>query len=461
MTRPRNVLIVSYFFPPAGGAGTQRAAKFAKYLPEFGWSPIVLTHPPEETQYEWNPNDASLVDDVGEHATVRRVSALKNPSGWARNIPRIDIAQNWLEPALDEAESIVSSHRVEAVLITMSPFDLCFLGREMKKRLGLPVVYDLRDPWALDGVRLHGSKARWKIDLDAMVSTLSHADGVIANTPEAARAIRNAVPTLGDGDVRTIPNGFDAQDFANAPKMHTCSARADSFCLTHAGGFASGALYLYGGALGWLKRLRHFRAEPLDQSGRTPLHLLRAIALLRKQKHPLGSVLHLRLIGRSEAATKRCIAESGVEDAVEQVGYLPHRDAVATLWRADALFLHLHGLPPGRRSLIVPGKTYEYLASGRPILGCLPEGDSRDMVERSGRGYCANPCDPKEIAATLVRMYEDIQGGTWQKQVDQSWLAAYERKALTGRLARFLEQVCARGYGSNERSVNQLEERFK
>ena len=108
---------------------------------------------------------------------------------------------------------------------------------------------------------------------------------------------------------------------------------------------------------------------------------------------------------------------------------------------ADALFLPLHGLPPGRRSLIVPGKTYEYLAAGRPIVGCLPEGDARDLVERSRLGFCAHSCRSHEIAAALKRLWAARQAEHPFERTVPAWLKRFDRRFLTEKLARYLDRI--------------------
>jgi glycosyltransferase involved in cell wall biosynthesis len=105
--------------------------------------------------------------------------------------------------------------------------------------------------------------------------------------------------------------------------------------------------------------------------------------------------------------------------------------------KTDGLFLPLHGLPRGSRSRIVPGKTYEYLRSGLPILGCLPQGDARDLVEGSGRGYCASPCDVDEIASALARMVSDWRASRLA-EADLAPIRRFERRALTQDLAATL-----------------------
>lgn len=385
-------------------------------------------------------SDPSLVEEVGPSTQVHRVRAA-SAEDWARGVPDIDIARDWLEPALHEAQHLVRTQSVDAVMITMSPFDLCFVGQRLQQAFDVPVIYDLRDPWALDGWRLHGTRRRWRQDFTAMTQTLATAQGVIANTRESACALQKAIPTLDEKRLVTISNGYDAADFAE-PCDPPFEEESETFRLVHTGTFVSRELYRYEGWLGRLKRWRHHRPRRIDVSGRTPYHLLRAIRRLRRDHSDLGRRLRLVCVGQLDPWTHRCIDESGLQDVVSCTGYQPHARSITWIRHADGLFLPLGGLPNGERSLIVPGKTYEYLAAQRPILAALPPGDAFDMVTRSDRGFCADPCDETALSRALVAMDEACQDGRWgQRASAPEGLDAYERRTLTRRLATFLDRL--------------------
>jgi glycosyltransferase involved in cell wall biosynthesis len=434
----KRVLLITYHFPPEGGPGTQRSAKFAKYLSSFGWDPIVLTRAAGKDGDEWHSEDHTLFDELGQNLEVHRVLAGSEPRGWAAQVSPIDVARDWLEPAADAAMQIIKRTPVDAVLVSMSPFDLSYLGLQIRERTGVPVVFDLRDPWALDGWRLRGNWFRWRRDWNAMRETLSAADGVIANTSDARRVFLQQFRTLRDENVIAIPNGFDESDFERVATKQLTSTDLVRIC--HIGTLHCGELYRYEGLLGSLKRLKHYRPEPIDPTGRTPKYLLKAIRLLREKGDKRVEKLRVRLIGPIDAETRRCVEESGVSDLVEIVGYVTHHQAVEELVQADILFAPLHGLPEGRRSLIVPGKIYEYLRSGRPIVGCLPDGEARELVERAG-GECADPCDEAQIASAIQRLLDGKKLARHEQFPQPEWIKSYERRELTAQLGRFLDKV--------------------
>lgn len=430
----KRLIIVSYYFPPDGGAGTQRAAKFCKYLPTFGWTPVVVTRA-GDSGGRWAPPDPSLTADIGPCTQVIRVAVPDRRSGPARCGPCVDRCQPWVGSAYEQVAEIVRSWGADAVLITMSPFSLAHLGNALVRDSHVPVVLDLRDPWALDGWPMYPTRWHWLRDRRLMRRSLAGAAGVVMNTPEARRAVLEDVRGLDPDRVTAIPNGFDADDLGRW-EPHDRDGR---FLIVHAGSLHSYVLYPSRRLSDRVKRLVKYRPEPIRPEGRTLYYLLRAIQRLRAVGHPVGERALVTLVGDVDDQTRQSIRDAGMESAVQLLGYLPHKESVRWLSRADALFLPLHGLPAGRRSRIVPGKTYEYLAAGRPILGCLPAGDARDLVQACG-GFCADPCDPEEIAAALERIHDSAADRP--RAVPQpDWLTRFERRSLTGHLAMFLTRI--------------------
>ncbi|MEM7261239.1 MAG: glycosyltransferase, partial [Planctomycetota bacterium] len=379
----------------------------------------------------WDPEDATLLSDIDEGATIVRVPE-PEVTGRAR-------LSGWLDRATDAALEAIREHQPEVALITMSPFELTEIGDRLRAATSIPVVYDLRDPWALDGWRLYSTKTQWKRDFERMKQALGAADGVVANTPESKKAFLASIPALTEERTTVISNGFDAEDFDH----DLAPLESDRLWLVHTGTLHTRTLYEYEGLKGRLKKLRHHRPERIEPSGRTPQYLLRAVKRLREEEHPLGEKLRIAFIGLSDPHTERCVAESGVSDCVRIEGYLSHQESVHWLQRAHALFLPLHGFADRGRSLIVPGKVYEYLAARRPILACVPPGDARDIVEETGHAFVAEPCDEGSIMSALTALSEDIEANGLTRDLPES-LRRYERRNLTEELARFLDHVSQR-----------------
>jgi len=437
----KRVAIVAYYFPPIGGAGTQRAAKLCRYLGEFGWTPTVACADPS--------GDGSNRGVAARHLDQNMTSS-DIPTDLEVHRIDADDQEVWIDRAREHLKALIRDSRLDAILVTMSPFWLGEIVRECGPRL--PVVADLRDPWALDGVPTYRHWFQWKRDLRAMGQTLSAASHVVMNTPEA-RAV--ALKTFGNLDperVHAIPNGFDRADFEHAKPIPR--PEGTRFALVHTGTFLTKQAVRRTGLAARLKQRFHYRPEPIRPIGRSVGPVLEAIDLVRREKPALMEGFRFVHVGNLDQATKSWIDASPSRDLVESAGYLPHDESVGRLLGADALFLHLHGLPPGHRSRIVPGKTYEYLASGRPILGALPEGDSRDLLASRERCVLADPCEPSSIARALEQLIENGSELT-QSPLSDPELGPYDRREIARRMASVLDACVGRTNTARTLEVSQ------
>ncbi|MDZ4831120.1 MAG: glycosyltransferase [Phycisphaerae bacterium] len=422
-----HVQLFAYYFPPDGGAGTQRPASFARHFPSLGPSlgascTVITRTPPAKRNY-WEPLDATLVEAVERASRV------------VRTPPTTGGLDAWLTAAECVGEEEIRRQRPDVLLLTMSPFALWRVGASLADRHGIPVVFDLRDPWALDGWQSYRTWFHWRRERSEMRRMLRRADGVVANTPESRKLFLALEPSLRPERVTVVTNGWERDAF---PLPTPRVVPGDTMRIVFTGSFLSRPLYP-GSSLrervgAWLR----YVPEPIEASGRTPLHLLQALKDLRDRGLASGRETRLIVVGQKDEWTTRCVNESGVADAVEFAGYLSHAESVRAIREADALFLPLHGLPSGVRSRIVPGKAYEYLATGRPILGALPEGDAREILEGSGRAFIADPCDRVQLATALDRLHAAWRKGAFIESSAGAEIAMYERRSLAERLVEFL-----------------------
>jgi glycosyltransferase involved in cell wall biosynthesis len=429
----RRLLLICYYFPPTGGPGAQRPAKFARYLPEFGWDVCVLAPELHTVHGKWAPEDPSL----NGNTTVVRLERVAH-AGASLWRPHVDPHQGWAWGSWKRAKDLLTAECFDAVLITMSPFSLAHVGLALKREFNTPVVLDLRDPWVLDAWATYRCKLEWRRHRTFMRRSLAAADGVIANTPEALGSLKHEVPELGAEQWAVIPNGYDMQDLEGLSETYR---DPNWLTVVHTGSLHSSELYPSPGLISRAKRCLRYRPESIRPEGRTLKYLLEALRRLRRRRHPDAECVRVRCVGVVDAATERSVRESGVADQVELMGYLHHRESIRALLSADVLFLPLHGYADGSpRSLTVPGKTYEYLASRRPILGALPPGDARDLVERSGAGFVADPCDVEEIACRISELLL-----LWRAKAlpegAADWLGCFERRRQTQQLAAFLDSM--------------------
>jgi glycosyltransferase involved in cell wall biosynthesis len=331
-----------------------------------------------------------------------------------------------------------SGGEVDVILASMSPFETGEAAARLAARLRVPWVADLRDPWALDEMIVYPTRWHRARELRRMRRCLSSASLVIMNTPEAALALRRAFPEL-SGRTIAITNGFDAEDFPGAPARRC----GDRFRIVH-----TGALHVaLGSANRRRRRLRRWIGGELvevDILTRSHVYLLRALGRWRRDHADEVACAELVLAGDLSAADRSAVEGSAVADLVQMPGYLSHSESVALLRSADLLFLPMHALPPGERARIVPGKTYEYLAAKRPILGAVPEGDARDFVLASGLGEVCTPKDVEAMVEILRRHFEMKRAGQEPVPAPASFYRQFERRVITERLARALASVIGR-----------------
>lgn len=418
------VLLVAHYFPPDGGAGSQRPASFAQHLPELGVDlTVVCREVPADSRGKSDPLDESL---VARTAAARIVRARADDGDWTTALTRAALAE-------------AARNRPDAVVVTMSPFEHAGIASEVRLACGSPAVLDLRDPWALDGWFKYGHYFAWRSARERMRAALESADGVVMNVPGAADAARILAPRHGKIPYGVVTNGWEEADFPSPVPV----ARGSEWRIRFAGTFLCGF---------WKRRslLRRVRArlltsgERIDERGRSPYFLLAAIRMLREAGEPAGLDAVVELAGRRENEIDEIVAASGVADRVRHLGFLPHDQSAAFVSGADALLLPMHGLPSGARARMVPGKLYEYFATGRPILGLVPAGDARDWISRDERSRIADPCDARSIAEALRRLHAEWREGRAAPSVRHPMAQEFTRRAQAERFVEYLREVVAR-----------------
>jgi hypothetical protein len=430
------LLLLAYHFPPLGGPGTQRAVRFARDLPALGHELTVVTGPGQSTG-RWDPLDETLMDRLTERIAVRRVGGPVPPGGgradrWLDR--RTPFAKWWVEGAVAAATPV--ARQADAILCTMAPYETAFAAAQLSQENGVPWIADLRDPWALDEMRIYPTALHRNRDLRRMADVLRTAHGIIMNTAEARTALIEAFPDLGLKHVAVVPNGFDSRDFlptAPAPRDRDRPLR-----IVH-----TGSLHLQMGRdhrqAGRTRRLLG-GAQEIDILPRSHFYLVEALTAMRRNGYIDRGDVELHLAGvLSDADLEIC-------EHIDLVahGYVDHDASTELLRSADLLFLPMHDLPDGRRARIVPGKTYEYLAAGRPILAAVPEGDARDLVGGAPGALLCAPTDARAMARMVVSELDHLrQRGRrpdrWHPQVSE-----FEHHHLADALSTVIERIVGR-----------------
>jgi glycosyltransferase involved in cell wall biosynthesis len=296
----------------------------------------------------------------------------------------------------------------------------------------VPWIADLRDPWALDEMRVYQSAAHRKLELRHMRHSLESAAAIVMNTPEARTQLKRVFPEFSDR-AHSIPNGYDSADF----EMQRDAPGDDgSFRIVHTGDLHT-AFGLRHRSAGPLRRVLGGTLGEVDVLARSHVFLLEAVDRLFDRRPELRGAVEIHLAGEMDAADTAAIR--GAE--VIAHGYLTHAEAIRLMRTADLLFLPMHGLPHGQRARIVPGKTYEYLASDRPILAAVPEGDARDLLDRADSALFCCPSDVECMARVIESQVDRKIAGLSAPKPRREVLRPYERQELTSRLAALFDSI--------------------
>ena len=434
----RRILFHSYHFPPTGGSGAQRPARMVRCLPELGYEPVVVTAP-GPTEERWTPTDVTLASDLPSNTIVRRLRGPEPASstGWRHRAERwLRVRDPWTRSWIDGSTRLgIKAAReadVELVYAWMQPYASAEAAVRIARAIDRPWVADLGDPWALDEMMIYPTGLHRRMELRLMRRVLGTAAAIVMSTPEAARRVRAAFPELADKIVVAIPNGFDAGDFAGEPPTRS----DDAFRIVHTG-YLHTELGHRQRRTAALRQLLGGSVRGVDILSRSHVFLIEAVEQVHREHVELAERLEIHFAG---VLSPRDLAVAGRTPAAKILGFVSHDESLALVRTADLLFLPMHDLPEGLRATVVPGKTYEYLASGRPILAAVPEGDARDLLLAAGTASLCRPKDVDGIAAAIVQAYERSRSGV-QAQPPNELLRRYEYRVLAGQLASVFDQL--------------------
>lgn len=455
----KRVAFLSYFFPPVGGGGTSRSAKFVKYLYRFGFRPTVFTVRPEshEQSREFRLDDSQVVDLASSEYDHVQIA---NPSGagyrhWIRQSRLFPLAWTagypWLYEssrpwAFAAARAIIKAHRkhpFDLIYVSAGPNSALEAAAWASRRLSIPWIADLRDLWTRDTLKFFPSRGHylWESWLERRI--LGTASAVVANTSLSGDRLRESLGPGASDRVTVIPNGFDAEDFP-AETAWSAPRKGAIISVLHAG-----TLYP---PKSEMSRLGRYRPVGLNHTARSVQPIVAGLLALREERPDLADRYRVRLLGHLPAESHQTIASSGLGDQFSCEGNLPRDEALKALKRTDALLVVQVAFTDARKPVpYVPGKIYEYLATGAPIVAPVPPGDLRDLLDMAPQAYVSDYQQPREISASLRRLASDLDSHTIDR-CDPHWLVQYSRLELTARLAAVFGDVLHADSTSRSRS---------
>ncbi len=423
-SKASSVLIIMYYWPPAGGPGVQRWLKLTKYLAELDLDIYVLTVDPAKATYPLR--DESLLNDVHPKVTVvrtdtsegfnlyKKVTRKKEVpfSGFANESEKVSLVQRiarfvrgnffvpdarkgWNKHAYRAAEKLIAEHNIQTVITSSPPHSTQLLGYKLKKNLGIHWITDFRDPWTdIYYYRLFYPTrlTRWyESRLERKV--LTHADDILSVSWQWGKLYASKDLSINEDRIHILPNGYDQADFEGLEK-----STQKVFTITYAGTIT--------------------QQYPLDA--------------FKKAIAKLPFPVRLRMIGRWDEGTKTSLSALPNHIEVEWIPYMPKSELNAELVNADLLLFILPVIESSTGHL--PGKIFDYLGSGNPILG-YGGGDAKRVLMETESGKMF---DYEEVEA-VAQYIQDIQAERFV--ADRQKRRVFERSNQAQQLSEMLSNM--------------------
>ena len=443
--------MVAHFFPPMGEGGVFRTLKFARYLPEHGWTPVVLTADPRSY---W-VHDHTLLDQLpagirivrtpspsglfllnllkrrheakspGEEPTAssrrrgdRRGVRSNRLFGFLRILSDLillpDSYIGWHPFAVRAGLSLLSEMEITVIYSTSPPDTDHIVARTLARRSGLPWIADFRDPWVPLHFRSPPTPLHRVLQERMERSVLEESTPVTTTRSLQAHL---AEITRDRKDIRLIRNGYDPADMTADPSSEVLETIRKTY--------GKNFLVVYTGQM---------------KGTRVSHGLLEGVRIFLENHEEAGTSLRMALIGPRENSVDRLIREYDLEDVITLHPYTTHPEAIAWQKAADLLLLLKHDDPRFRD--MIPGKFYEYAGSGRPMLAVTAKGEVTDLIEKYRLGYDADPGNPGAVAEALRHLY-----GLWREErlpVVPVAPEEFRRPHQAARLAETLNEVAGR-----------------
>ncbi len=420
----KNVLFIGYHFPPTGGSGVQRALKFAKYLPEFGFRPYILC---ADYRFLKQPKDWTLLSELPRGIQIYRTFTLdinwfykllwglklnKVVTFLQRNVLIPDGEILWLPFALPKLKKIMATNKITQVMVSVPPFSLIFLARYLKKHYQVKVCMDFRDPWSFGIGRKYLNPPKWITALENKweKEIVTQADQVIGVSSVMIEEFKCLYPNLDKNKFVCITNGYDEADF----RISSCKKNSQ-FTIIYTGSF---------------------------YDNRQPDILWKALKELIAQGKIKPDKITVEIYGKN---TRSFVLGNYVNDAainkiVHFFGYVNHPNSIKLLGIADTLLLFSNSGEAQRA--IVTAKVFEYLRSGKPILAIIdPSGAAAEILNPGKTGFIANSSSLNSVKETILNIYHLWEEDKLQTEPNWNYIQQFERKALTAKLAEVFSSL--------------------
>lgn len=434
----KKVLILTYYWPPAGGAGVQRCLKFVKYFRQFGWEPIVYT----AENGEMPVVDESLLKDIPEGITIiktpiwepyslykkfigrkkedkinaaflsenKKTSLTEKISVWIRGnffIP--DARKFWIKPSIHHLKKYLKENKIDAIISSGPPHSMHLIAMGLKKDFpAIKWLADFRDPWTnidfygdLMLSRTADSKHR---RLEKQVLIYADAINVVGKT-WCAEMI-DIYKSTGEKKIEkfsAITNGYDDEDVFKGELE-----KDKKFSLAHIGSLVK---------------------------SRNPGVLWKALSELIKENAAFEKDLEIKLVGKVDYSVKESIEKHGLTKYLRKIDYLPHAEVIKEQQRSKVLLLLVNNTKNAKG--ILTGKFFEYMAASVPIIAIGPEnGDLAEILNQTGCGLMSGFEDHQKLKSNILQLYT---GNVPVAKTDE--IKKYSRRELTRQMSELLTKL--------------------
>ncbi|MDP3463133.1 MAG: glycosyltransferase family 4 protein [Bacteroidales bacterium] len=430
----KKVLIITYYWPPSGGAGVQRWLKFVKYLRDFGWEPVVYTAENPEVPYI----DESLLEDIPNNIEVIKVPIFepyriynfitrkKKQDGFHHGFLKEDSAQPkfterisiwlrgnlfipdarmfWIWPSYKFLRKYLLENKIDVIISTGPPHSAHLIALKLRKKFNIPWIADFRDPWT--GIyyfdKLKISYLSKKIHNMLESSCLNKADLIIT----VGETMKKDFKKLTSKPIEVITNGFDHSDYANLQRKNP-----EKFNIMYTGMFLP------------------------DQN---PSELWKVLNELVNSNKKFAEELKLTFIGKVDNIIIKDIELNNLRNHLEIRDSVPHNQLADLQQEAALLLLCINRIE--NASYILTGKFFEYLASGKRILALCPEeSDVASIIKETKSGIAVGFSQSDLLKSSIELLFDQYLNKGTIEQNDAIW--KYSREELTKRLSILLNKV--------------------
>ena len=428
------VLIITYYWPPSGGAGVQRWLKFVKYLREFGWEPVIYT----PLNAEYPVIDDTLLNDIPAGIEVVRTpiwepyefykkvtgkkSSAKINSGflnhkrspgiveklsvWIRgNLFIPDARKFWINPSVRFLNKYLSEHKVDVLVSTGPPHSMHLIALALKERLNIPWLADFRDPWTdidyYKDMKISAYADRKHKSLE--LKTIKGCSAMVV----VSRDMKVNYELMEANNVNLITNGYDSADMDVQNVV-----RDTKFSISHIGTLP----------------------PSLNLKG-----LWKVLSELSDELPHFRENLEIKLIGKVDNSITDDISAFNLADQFTKIEYVTHDKAALLMKQSAILLLAINKDSPNAKGILT-GKFFEYLASGRPIFAIGPtDGDLAQILKESAAGFISEYDDWEGIKKVILMLYEKYLNNDLNNS--PIGIEKYARRNLTAKLAGVLDKM--------------------